>query len=186
MSKFITTTAVVINKRRQKEGDLLITLFTPNLGKINCIAKGAQSLKSRRLGHLEIGSLIKTSLYEKNSYYWLTESESISSFLHTSSSLSQINMLFYFLEIVNTILPNEQNQPELYQIIVKVVDSISLNHFSIFIQQEILFFEKLGYGMPKEITKSFAAKDYKNTQLLIKKYCESIIERPLTSSKLFS
>lgn len=185
MPKFVNTIAVVINKRRQKEGDLLITLFTPNLGKIRCIAKGVQSLKSRRLGHLEIGSIIKTSLYEKNSYYWISESESISSFLRTSSSLSQINMLFYFLEIVNTLLPIEQNQPELYQIIVNVVEAISLNHFSIFIQQEILFLEKLGYGIPIDITNSFLNKDYKNTQLLIKRYCESIIEKPLKSSTLF-
>jgi len=186
MSKFLNTTAVVINKRRQKEGDLLITLFTPNLGKITCIAKGAQSLKSRRLNHLEIGTLIKASLYEKNSYYWLSETESLSSFLHTSSSLSQINLLFYFLEIVNTLLPIEQSQPELYKIIIKVVEAISHNHFSVFIQQEILFLENLGYGIPKEISTSFHNKDYKNTQQLIKRFCESIIEKPLKSSKLFS
>ena len=185
MSKFVTTTAVVINKRRQKEGDLLVTIFTPNLGKINCIAKGAQSLKSRRLGHLEIGSLIKVSLYEKNSYYWLSETESLSSFLHSSSSLSQINLLFYFLEIVNTLLPTEQSQPELYQIIVKVVEAISLNHFTIFIQQEILFLEKLGYGIPKEISAAYQNKDYKTAQQLIKRFCESIIEKPLKSNTLF-
>lgn len=185
MSKFVTTTAIIIKKRRQKEGDLLITIFTPNLGKINCIAKGAQSIKSRRLGHLEIGSLIKVSLYEKNSYYWLSETESIFSFLCTSSSLSQINLLFYFLEIVNTLLPTEQSQPELYCIIIKVVEAISHNHFTIFIQQEIVFLEKLGYGIPKEIYASFKDKDYKNTQQLIKRFCESIIEKPLNSSNLF-
>lgn len=185
MAKFVTTTAVVINKRRLKEGDLHVTLYTYNLGKIVCVAKGAQSLKSRRLGHLEIGSHIKVSLYEKNSYYWLSETEAISSFLHSSSSLSQINLLFYFLEIVNTLLPAEQNQPELYQIIVKVVENISQNHFHLFIAQEILFLESLGYGVPKEISLSFQNKDYKNTQSMIKKYCESIIEKPLKSSQLF-
>lgn len=185
MPKFLNTTAVVINKRHQKEGDLLITLFTPNLGKINCIAKGTQSLKSRRLGHLEIGTIIKTSLYEKNSYYWLSESESIDSFLHSSSSLIQINLLFYFLEIVNTLTPIEQNQPELYQIIVTAIHSISQNQFSKFIQQEILFLENLGYGIPADISNSFQEKDYKKTQLFLKKYCESIIEKPLKSNTLF-
>ncbi|HBP51152.1 MAG: repair protein RecO protein [Candidatus Shapirobacteria bacterium GW2011_GWE1_38_10] len=185
MPKFITTTGVVINKQKRKEGDLLTTIFTPNLGKINCIAKGAQSLKSRRLGHLEIGTLIKASLYEKNSYYWLSETESISSFLHTSSSLSQIALLFYFLEIVNTLLPLGQKEPQLYQIIVKAIEAISLNQFSLFIKQEISFLEKLGYGIPKEIIISFENKDYKNTQPLIKRFCESIIEKQLKSSTLF-
>lgn len=185
MPNFFSTTGIVINKHHQKEGDLAITLFTQNMGKIKCIAKGVQSLKSRRLGHLEIGSLIKVSLYENNSYYWLSETESISSFLQVSSSLSQINLLFYFLEIVNTLLPFEQDQPELYQIIVKSVDAISKNRFSSFIQLEISFLENLGYGLPKEILKSFQDRDYKNCQQLLKKYCESIIEKPLRSSNLF-
>jgi DNA repair protein RecO (recombination protein O) len=185
MPKFLTTTAVIIKKRKQKEGDLLVTIFTPTLGKINCVAKGVQSLKSRRLGHLEIGTLIKVSLYEKNSFYWLSETESISSFLHSSSTLSQIALLFYFLEIVNTLLPIEQKQPELYQIIVKATEAISLNQFSVFIEQEIHFLEKLGYGIPNEIITSHKNKDYKNTQALIKRFCESIIEKQLTSSKLF-
>lgn len=186
MSKFVTTNAIVIKKRRQKEGDILITLFTQNLGKINCIAKGAQSIKSRRLGHLELGSEIKASLYEKNSYYWLSETQSTSSFLQDSSFLNQINLLFYFLEILNSILPSAQTQIKLYTIISKGIESISQNRFSAFIKQELNLLEELGYGLPPDILTSYNAHDYKNTQLLIKKYFESIIEKPLTSSKLFS
>jgi len=186
MPKFISSEAIVINKRHQKEGDLLVTIFTPNLGKINCLAKGAHSLKSHRLGHLEIGSLIKVSLYEKNSYYWLSETESLTSFLQSSSSLVQLNLLFYFLEIVNVLLPTEQSQPELYQIIIQVIKSISQNNFAAFIKQEILFLEKLGYGLPKDILKYYQDKDYQNTQKLLKRYFESIIEKPLESNKLFT
>lgn len=186
MPKFISTEALVINKQSRNEGDLLITLLTPNLGKINCLAKGVKSLKSRRLGHLEIGTIIKTSLYDKNSFYWLSETESVAAFLQTSSSLSQINLLFYFLEIVNKLLPFEQKQTELYQIVVSGVESISQNRYPTFIKQEMILFDKLGYGLPAEISLSFNNKDYKMTQDLIKKFCESIIEKPLISSKLFS
>ncbi|MDD3998644.1 MAG: DNA repair protein RecO [Candidatus Shapirobacteria bacterium] len=186
MPKFISTQALVINKERRFEGDLQITLLTPNFGKIKCLAKGAQSLKSRRLGHLEIGTIIKTSLYDKNSFYWLSETESIAAFLHPSSFLSQINLLFYFLEIVNKLLPFDQKQSELYQIVIRGVKSISHNHYASFIKEEMNFLSELGYGLPPEITTSFNKKDYKSTQNLIKKYCESIIEKPLYSHKLFN
>ena len=185
MPKFISSEALVINKQSRKEGDLLITLLTPSLGKINCLARGVKTLKSRRLGHLEIGTIIKTSLFDNNSFYWLSETESISAFLHTSSSLSQINLLFYFLEIVNKLLPFEQKQSELYQIVIGGVESISQNRYSTFIKQEMMFLDKLGYGLPTEITLSFDKEDYKLTQDLIKKFCESIIEKPLHSHKLF-
>lgn len=185
MPKYFSTKAIVINKQRRREGDLLITLLTPNLGKINCLAKGVQSLKSKRLGHLEIGTIIKTSLYDKNSFYWLSETESITAFLHSSSSLSQINLLFYFLEIVNRVLPFQQKQSEIYPIVIKAVESISQNRYSAFIKQEICLLDQLGYGLPSEITLAYKNKDFKNTQDLIKKYCESIIEKPLHSHKLF-
>ncbi len=186
MPKYISTEAIVINKSRRREGDLLITLLTPKLGKINCLARGAQTLKSRRLGHLEIGTIIKTSLYNNNSFYWLSETESLSAFLHPSSFLSQINLLFYFLEIVNKLLPFEQTQEEIYPIVIKGVSSISQNKFSAFIKSEIIFLDKLGYGLPPEIISSFEKNDYKGTQALIKNYCESIIEKPLYSHKLFN
>lgn len=187
MPKFLNTTALVINKKRRREGDIIVTLFTESLGKINCIAKGAQSLKSRRLGHLETGNIIKVSLFEKDSYYWLSESETLIPFLKSSTStLSQINLLFYFLEIVNALLPTEQIQPGLYQLTLDSIKAISQNSFSHFIHKEILFLEKLGYGVPKNITDAFAQKDYKYCQKLVKNYCESIIEKPLKSYKLFS
>lgn len=185
MPKYISTEALVINKQKRKEGDLLITLLTPNFGKLNCLAKGAQSLKSRRLGHLEIGTIIKTSLYDNNSFYWLSETESIATFLKGSSTLSQINLLFYFLEIVNKLLPFDQKQSELYQIVISGVKSISQNHYDIFIKEEMNFLTELGYGLPQEISISYQNKDYKTTQNLIKKFCESIIEKPLYSHKLF-
>ncbi len=185
MPKFISTEALVINKQRRHEGDLLITLLTPNFGKISCLAKGAQSLKSKRLGHLEIGTIIKSSLYDKNSFYWLSETESVTAFLKYSSSLSQINLLFYFLEIVNKLLPFDQKQSKLYQIVVSGVKSISQNHYASFIKEEMSFLDELGYGLPTEISLSYKNKDYKMAQGLIKKYCESIIEKSLYSHKLF-
>lgn len=187
MPKFFNTPALVIHKKKQREGDILVTIYTESLGKINCIAKGAQSLKSRRLGHLETGNIIKAGLYEKDSYYWLSESTTISPFIKTgNSSLSQINLLFYFLEIINALLPFGQPQPEIYQLAVNSIQSISQNSFSGFIQQEILFIEKLGYGLPEDIVKSFSLKNYSECQKLIKKYYESIIEKPLKSYKLFT
>lgn len=185
MERNTNTHAIVIKKQRRGEGDLLLTLFTPKLGKINCLAKGVQSLKSRRLGHLEIGNIIKVSLYQKNNYWWLSESESQLSFLHHSQKLTQINLLFYFLEIANQLLPQNENQEEIYLILVKIIESISQDQFNLFIKYEILFLEALGYGIPPEIRENYGKQDYRNVQKLIKNYCESIIEKPLISNRLF-
>ncbi len=186
MTRYLSTPAVVINRQKKGEGDLSITLFTPETGKTHCIAKGAQSIRSRRLGHLEIGNIIQISLYQKNGYYWVSETETKLSFLQNSPALTQINLLFYFLEIANQLLPSDQSNPNLFPILVQVITAINQNHFHSFIKSEITFLEKLGYGVPHDISDSYQAKDYRKTQSLLKNFYESIIERPLLSNKLFS
>ena len=53
------------------------------------------------------------------------------------------------------------------------------------IRNEIIFLEVLGFGVPEEIEKYYQQQDYRTAQQLIKKFFESIIEKPLESNKLF-
>ena len=100
MEKYQNTIGIVINKKTVKETDLLITLLTPQYGKIIALAKGAKNIKSSRLSSLQLGNTIKVQLYKKNDYVWLSEAKTIIPFLQFDKSLTQINLLFYFLEIL--------------------------------------------------------------------------------------
>jgi len=73
MPRYSTTTAIVIKKRKTKEADLLITLLTPYQGKIVALAKGAQNIKSARLGALQLGNIVKIHLYHKSDFIWISE-----------------------------------------------------------------------------------------------------------------
>ena len=72
-----------------------------------------------------------------------------------------------------------------YPIVEKLIQAISLNRFGDLVTQEIELVEVLGFGTPPEIQTAFNSKDLPTTQKLIRKYLESIIEKPLQSSKLF-
>jgi hypothetical protein len=93
--------------------------------------------------------------------------------------------LFYFLEIVNRLIAENQQIENIYSISKNIINSINNNQIVKYINNEILFLETLGFGVSLEIKSSFLNKDYKTTQQLIKKYFESIIEKPLESNKLF-
>ena len=108
MEKYQNTIGIVINKKTVKETDLLITLLTPKNGKIIALAKGAKNIKSSRLSCLQLGNTIKAQIYQKNDYLWLSESKTIISFLRQNKSLTQINLLFYFLEILNQLIAENQ------------------------------------------------------------------------------
>ena len=100
MPSYLNTLAIVINSRYVRESDLVVTLLTQSLGKITVTAKGAKNIKSSRLGSLQLGNIIKAHLFKKGDYLWLTESTTVSQFLLNEKTLTQINLLFYFLEIL--------------------------------------------------------------------------------------
>lgn len=185
MDKYQNTIGIVINKKTVKETDLLVTLLTPKNGKIIALAKGAKNIKSSRLSSLQLGNTIKVQLYKKNDYLWISETKTINPFLQSEKNLTQINLLFYFLEILNRLIAENQQIENIYQISQEIIDAINQNQLNRYIKNEIIFLETLGFGVPDEINQYFQKKDYKTTQQLIKGFFESIIEKPLESNKLF-
>lgn len=185
MDKYKNTEAIVINCRNFKENDQIITLLTPRMGKIITFAKGIKNIKSRRLGSLQLGNIIKAHLYQKNDFFWISEAQAVSQFLQTDKGLVQINLLFYFLEIINQLIAENQQIEGAYLISKNIIQSINQNKVFGYIKNEISLLEILGFGVPPEIKNSFSQKDYKTAQKLIKDFFESIIEKPLESNKLF-
>ena len=185
MDRHISTLALVINKKNSKEADLVITLLTPRIGKIIALAKGAKSIKSSRLGNLQLGNIIKVQLYQKNNFFWISETQNIVTFLQTDKNLAQLNLLFYFLEILNLFVAENQQIEKIFDISQNIITAINKNLIHQYIQNEIYFLETLGFGVPQDIKDNFDNKDYKTSQKLIKRFFESIIEKPLESNKLF-
>lgn len=185
MERYQSTLGIVINKKTSKEADLVITLLTPKLGKIVALAKGAKNIKSSRLGNLQLGNTIKVQLYQKNNFNWLSESQNIIPFMQSDKNLAQLNLLFYFLEIVNQLIAENQHIEKVFDISQNIINAINKNLLNSYIQNEINFLEVLGFGVPNDIKENFVKKDYKTSQKLIKRFFESIIEKPLESNKLF-
>jgi len=186
MEHYQNTIGIVIKTTTIKESDILVTLLTPQLGKIICLAKGAKNIKSSRLGSLQLGNIIKASLYRKNDYLWLSETTTVSQFLRDSKNLTQINLLFYYLEILNYFVAENQQLDGVYQVSESLIKSINDNQLAHFIKNEINFIEILGFGLPQEISDYYQQKKYIDCQKIIKQFLESIIEKPLQSSKLFN
>src|SRR5215472_14024187 len=48
------TEAIVLRRKDIGEADRILTLFTPQLGKVRAVAKGIRKPRSRKAGHLEL------------------------------------------------------------------------------------------------------------------------------------
>lgn len=186
MASYKTVQGIVINKRTHKDNDLVITLLTPHDGKIVCLAKGAKSIKSRRLGHLQLGNTIKASLFRKDNFNWLSESSTLNAFMQIQKNLVQLNLLFLFLEFINQLVPENEINPGIYEICQKIISAIDKNQLKTYISNEINLIKILGFGIPEDIITSYNADNFKLTQNLLKNYFESIVEKPIESNRLFT
>lgn len=185
MPRYLSTQAIVINKKSVRESDILVTLLTPSQGKLVALAKGVKTIKSTRQGTLQLGNIIKAQLFSRDNRYWLSESTGIVPFLQTKKSLAQLNLLFYFLEIINHLIAENQQIDGVFNVCQNLITAINQNRVASYIKNEIDLLQLLGFGVSPQITSHFSQKNYHPCQKLIQQTFESIIEKPLQSHKLF-
>ena len=93
MSELCHTMGLVIRAKREK--DVVLTLLTPEMGRITVIAKGARSLKGPQMAMSQLFSYGDFELYRKGDLYWLSTGELKENF-YRICDYSQIFFAFYF------------------------------------------------------------------------------------------
>lgn len=178
--------AIVINTKDNKESNILVTLLTPNLGKIYVYASGAKSIRSSRLSNLMLGNIVKVSLQQKNNHYWVSEAVAKLSFLQIDHQLVSLNLLFYFLEVLKNFAPENESSPELFELSSLAITSLYNNHWPKFIKYQIEILNSLGFGAPADLHQNYLDKNYQQAQQQLILYFESILQKPLASHKLLT
>lgn len=129
MSRYLKTEAFVLGKKQGLEKDTIVTLFTSEKGKMTAIAKGVRNIKSKRLSSLMTGNLINVVLYERHGRAYLQDAAIISLFSKIKQEESLSNSLYFFLFILNEMLPAEQPEPDAYLLLKKFVIELSRGNF---------------------------------------------------------
>jgi DNA repair protein RecO (recombination protein O) len=106
------THAVVLSRRDYNDADRILTVFTPDLGKRELLAKGVRKTTSRKAGHLE--PLAHTSLLVAQARTWdiITEAVTVESFRHLREHLEAIGCASYLCELVSSFTQaDDESQP---------------------------------------------------------------------------
>jgi len=98
--KVYKTQAIVLKRINLGEADKILTLYTPNLGKLSAIAKGVRRPKSKMGGHLELLTHCSLMLARGQNLDIITQSETISSFLPLRDDLWRSSLALYTTELV--------------------------------------------------------------------------------------
>jgi DNA repair protein RecO (recombination protein O) len=113
------TDAVVIHRLDYKESDLIVTLYTADLGKVTGIAKGAKRSKRRFVNNLQPFSYIRILFAEgRGGLIRLDEADMIHPLFRISEDISKILYGSYFLEMVKEMTGEKESNPQLFELLV--------------------------------------------------------------------
>ena len=118
------TEAVIIKKTKLKEADLIFTLYTPHLGKIQAFAKSVRKTRSKMAGHLELLTHSQVSLARGRNLDTIIGSQTISSFLPLKSDLWLTSCGLYILELVNQFTADNVENLSLFQLLLATMEQL--------------------------------------------------------------
>ncbi|MFC2035595.1 DNA repair protein RecO [Chloroflexota bacterium] len=118
--------AIVTKKTKLGEADRILTLYTPNLGKIQAVAKGVRRPKSKLAGHLELLTYSLVSLAHGRNLDTITGSQTINSFFPLKSDLVLTSYALYATELVNQFTVDHVENRPLFRLFLKTMEQLCL------------------------------------------------------------
>jgi len=116
MSRSLKTEAIILKKKDLLNKDVLISVFSQDLGRLTLFAKGIKKITSRRSPHLQTGNLVNILVSHKNERYYLQESELLSGFSELKKNEKKVGNLYLFLFVLERLLPEQQKETKAYNL----------------------------------------------------------------------
>lgn len=115
------TQAIVLKRRELGEADSLVTLYTPYLGKIRAVARGARRPKSKLGGHLEPLTCCDAQLAGSRSLDVITQCQTVESFMALRDDLWRSSCGVYAAELVDRFTPDSHENPAVFELLLGVL-----------------------------------------------------------------
>jgi DNA repair protein RecO (recombination protein O) len=141
------TEAIVIKKTKLGEADTILTLYTPNLGKIQGFAKSLRKTRSKMAGHLELLTHSQISLVRGRNIDTITGTQTINSFLPLKSDLELSACALYATELVNQFAADDVEDQPVFQLLLATLQRLSQRENSDLVLRyfELQLLDAVGY-----------------------------------------
>jgi DNA repair protein RecO (recombination protein O) len=118
------TEAIIIKKTKLGEADRILTFYTPNLGKIQAVAKGVRRPRSKMSGHLELLTHSLVPLARGKNLDIVTGCQTINGFLALKSDLELSSYALYVIELVNKFTEDNIENYPLFKLLLETLKQL--------------------------------------------------------------
>jgi len=119
------TEAVVLRRRNWGEADRILTLFTPQRGKIRVRAVGVRKPASRKAGHLELFHRATLFLAKGRDFDIITQAETVEAYSQLREDLVGSAAASYAVELLDRLSPEESENTAAYRLLVRTLEQLS-------------------------------------------------------------
>ena len=119
------TEAIVIKKIKLGEADRILTLYTPDCGKLEAVAKGVRRPKSKLAGHLELLTYSQIRLARGRNLYTIIGSQTIDSFMALKNDLWLTSYGLYTGELVNQFTAEHISNAPVFHLLLDTLRQLS-------------------------------------------------------------
>lgn len=120
------TEGIVLRARDLGEADRIVTVITPDRGKVRAVAKGVRKMNSKKAGHLEAFCRCALLMAEGRELDIVAQAETLEAFAHLRASLDLLGPAFYLAELVDTFAEEGGESRGLYDAFVAAL--VGLEH----------------------------------------------------------
>ena len=113
-----------------KDSDRLVVIFTEEHGAMTALARGARSLKSRKLAATMQFCYGRYVLYKQGDKYWIKEAELIENFFDIRQSIEGLALANYICEVLSDVTVEEAER-DLLRLSLNSLYAISKNLYSV-------------------------------------------------------
>lgn len=114
--KIVKTKGIIIAEHNMGDFDKMLTILTPNLGKIECLAKGSRKPKSLLLAGTQNFCFGDYVLYKGSDNYSMNSCEIIELFYKIRVDIDKLTYAAYITKIVNDVTTENQNNYKILQL----------------------------------------------------------------------
>ncbi len=107
--KQIKVNGIIIAENNMGDFDKMLTILTPNLGKIGCSAKGSRRPKSLLLSGTQFLCFGEYMLFKGSDTYTMNSCETIEMFYNIRTDLDKLTYASYITKIINDVTTENQN-----------------------------------------------------------------------------
>ena len=118
MAKFVKTSALVLRSRRFGEKDKLLTLLSPEIGKVGAKAPGACNVKSKLSAGAEPFTVASFLLHRGKSLYTISQLEVGQSYANIRGNVHDYALGLYLAELVEKTVEEGEACPGIYRLLV--------------------------------------------------------------------